>query len=131
MAQEIAEASPGTDIAKPATGWREGPIGRRNVVWGWCAIVLGPTGGSILMAWCFAGPFSAPVPWLESYDSVERRVLRLAHVAMVMIPLINIVLGHELDQIALSAAWKRRASWLGIIAIPGVPLGLFLAGGTG
>src|SRR5258708_3463710 len=106
MAQEIAEASPAAEIAKSSPGWREGPIGRRNVVWGWCAIVLGPGGGSLLMAWCFAGPFPAPVPWLDSYDSVERRVLRLAHVAMVMIPLINIVLGHELDQIALSDKWK-------------------------
>lgn len=136
MTQETAEAAPAADIAQPGAGWREGPIGRRNVVWGWCAIVLGPSVGSILMAWCFganntAGPFPAPFPWLEDYGSVERRMLRLAHVAMVMIPLINIVLGHELDQVALSGRWKRRASWLAALAIPGVPLGLTLAGVSG
>jgi purine-cytosine permease-like protein len=110
----------------PAAGWREGPIGRRNVVWGWCGIVLGPTVGSILMAWCFAGPFPAPVPWLEDYESVERRMLRLAHVAMVMVPLINIVFGHSIDATDLPERWKRRASWLAALAIPGVPLGLTL-----
>ncbi|MHC4392919.1 MAG: hypothetical protein ACYS22_16630 [Planctomycetota bacterium] len=112
--------------AQAQAGWREGPIGRRNTVWGWVCIVLGPLGGSILMAWVFAGPFPSPLDWLEDYASVERRMLRLAHVAMVMIPLINIVFGHEIDGVDLTDKWKQRASWLMVIAIPGVPGGLAL-----
>ena len=79
------------------------------------------------MAWCFAGPFPAPpLEGLDDYGSVQRRMLRLAHVALVMIPLINIVFGKEIDRVALSETWKSRASWLVALAIPGVPLGLML-----
>ncbi|MFC1706502.1 hypothetical protein ACFL59_06715 [Planctomycetota bacterium] len=123
----------GEERAEPAAfasangyGWREGPIGRRNTVWGWCGIVAGPTVGSILMAWVFAGPFLSPLTWLEDYVSVERRMLRLAHVALVMIPLINIVFGHTIDAVALPDRWKRLASWLVALAMPIVPLGMIL-----
>lgn len=122
-----AAGASGPSASAAAPRWPEGPIGRRNTVWGWCGIVLGPTVGSILMAWCFAGPFPAPpLEGWDDYGSVQRRMMRLAHVAMVMIPLINIVFGHEIDQVALSDRWKRRASWLCALAIPGVPLGLAL-----
>jgi hypothetical protein len=125
MEPQVLDAKSAPQTQAPR-GWREGPIGRTNVVWGWCGIVLGPTTGSILMAWCFAGPFPAPLAWLDDYATVERRMLRLAHVALVMIPLINIVFGHEIDQVDLSDTWKRRASRLALLAIPGVPLGLTL-----
>jgi len=121
MTLKTLEAPPAAPCA--ASG---GPVGRRNLVWGWCAIVLGPTVGSILMCWCFAGPFPAPLPWLEDYGSVERRMLRLAHVALVMLPVINILFGREIDHVPLTETWKRRASWLCALAIPGVPFGLML-----
>lgn len=124
MSRELLESPPAAESLEPRAP--EPDFGRRNIVWGWCGIVAGPTVGSILMAWCFAGPFPAPLPWLEDYGSVERRMLRLAHVAMVMIPLINIVFGRELDRADLSPLWKRRASWLCALAIPGVPFGLTL-----
>ncbi|HVJ94568.1 MAG TPA: hypothetical protein VM580_32505 [Labilithrix sp.] len=113
--------------SKPST-WRDGPIGRKNVVWGWCGIVLGPSVGSIMMAWCFSGPFQAPMAQLAEYDSLERRMLRLAHVALVMLPLINIAFGKEIDQVRLSEKWKRHASFLCLQSIIGVPLGLTLGG---
>ncbi len=125
-APPAAAPAPAAPTAADSFSWREGPIGRLNTTLGWCGIVLGPTTGSILMAWCFAGPFPAPVPWLEDYESVERRMLRLAHVALVMIPLINIVFGHSIDRTDLSETWKRRASYLVAFAIPGVPFGLIL-----
>lgn len=113
--------------APPAARPSDEPIfGRRNVMWGWVAIVAGPTVGSILMAWCFAGPFPSPMERLADYEGVERRMLRLAHVAMVMIPLINIVFGGHLDKAVLSPVWKTRASYLALLAIPGVPFGLTL-----
>jgi hypothetical protein len=117
---------PVAPAAAPARAADEPIFGRPNIMWGWVGIVLGPTVGSILMAWCFAGPFPSPMERLADYDGVERRMLRLAHVAMVMIPLINVVFGMHLDRAVLSPVWKRRASTLALIAIPGVPIGLTL-----
>jgi hypothetical protein len=115
-----------SDAAGGGDRWREGPIGRRNVVWGWFGIVLGPLSGSILMAWSFDGPFDVPAI-LGEYDHVNRRVMRLAHVAMLMLPLLNIVYGKEIDFTSLGERWKRIGSWCAIVAMIGVPLGLVLA----
>src|SRR5437870_2282484 len=72
---------PAAPAAAPARAADEPIFGRPNIMWGWVGIVLGPTVGSILMAWCFAGPFPSPMERLADYDGVERRMLRLAHVA--------------------------------------------------
>lgn len=118
----------GTNIDVPVTqgGWPDGPIGRRNVVWGWVTIVCGAISGSVIMAWSFSGPFSPPPGW-DDYVSLSRRLMRLAHVAFFMLPLINIVLGKELDQIALSDRWKNITSWCAIVGMIGIPVGLMLA----
>ncbi len=102
------------------------PIGRRNVVWGWMAMWIGILSGSILMAWSFGGPFPAP-PGFEDYGSLPRRMTRLAHIAQVMLPLINIVIGRELDRVYLSDRWKQICSWCAIVGMVGVPTGLLLA----
>ncbi len=105
----------------------EGPIGRRNVVWGWTTMILGALSGSILMAWSFDGPFPAP-PGFEDYTHVSRRLVRLAHVALFMLPLINVSFGKDIDATSLSDTWKERASWLAIVGMIGIPLGLTLGG---
>ena len=102
-------------------------IGRRNVVWGWATIVLGVVSGAILMSWSFAGPFPTP-PGFHDYADLTRRMVRLAHIAMFMLPLINIALGHDLDSLPLSSKWKQICSWCGLIGMVGVPLGLILGG---
>lgn len=103
----------------------EGPIGRRNVVWGWVAIPVGAISGSILMAWSFAGPFDPP-PGFHDYADLSRRMIRLAHIATFMLPIINILLGKEVDRLHLPERWKEICSWTGIIGMIGIPLGLTL-----
>lgn len=100
-------------------------IGERNVTWGWVTMVLGAVSGSILMAWSFAGPFPPP-PGFEDYTSLPRRLARLAHVALFMLPLINVVLGRELDRLPLSRRSKELTSWFAIVGMIGIPTGLLL-----
>ena len=100
-------------------------IGLRNVTWGWATMVLGVVSGSILMAWSFDGPFAAP-PGFHDYTDLSRRMVRLAHVALFMLPLINVVLGRELDRMPLDDRWKELASWSALVGMFGVPLGLTL-----
>ena len=102
-----------------------GPIGRRNVVWGWVTMLLGATLGTVLMAWSFDGPFPAP-PGFEDYGSLARRLMRLAHVAWFMLPLINIVLGRDVDATALPDGLKQLASWGALASILGIPVGLIV-----
>ena len=104
----------------------EGPIGRRNVVWGWITMLLGASLGTVLMAWSFDGPFPAPSGF-EGYGDLARRLARLAHVAWFMLPLINVVLGRDIDSLALPDLWKNVASISAIVAMFGIPIGLLLA----
>jgi hypothetical protein len=103
----------------------EYPIGRRNIAWGWTCMWLGIVSGSILMAWSFAGPFPAPGGF-EDYGMLSRRMSRLAHIAQIMLPIINILLGRDLDRLPLTTRWKQICSWSAIIGLIGVPLGLYL-----
>jgi hypothetical protein len=109
-------------LSKPAL---EGPLGRRNVVWGWVTIPLGAVSGSILMAWSFAGPFNPP-PGFHDFADLSRRMIRLAHIAVFMLPIINILIGKELDGLNLPKSWKVFCSWSGIVGMIGIPLGLTL-----
>jgi len=63
-----------------------------------------------------------PVPAsLMRYDDLPRRLLRLAHIAGVMLPLINVVVGPWLDRVRLPARAREAASWfllLGAITLP-------------
>jgi len=108
-------------------GWPEGAIGRRNVVWGWIGICSGAISGLIIGGWSFGGVIPPP-PGFENYGDLARRMVRLAHVAMFMLPIINILIGKELDGLALSDTWKRRASTLALVGMIGIPLGLLLGG---
>lgn len=101
------------------------PVGRRNILWGWMTMWLGIASGSILMCWSFAGPFPTP-PGFENYGDLARRMTRLAHIALVMLPFINIAIGRELDRKALSERWKQITSWCAIVGMIGVPVGLLL-----
>ncbi len=101
-------------------------IGQANIIWGWIGIVTGITSGSIIGFWAFAGPLKPPKGH-ESYDSLPRRLTRLAHVAMFMLPLINIVYGEHLDGIAVSESLKILASNSMLVLMVGIPTALMLA----
>ena len=100
-------------------------IGLRNVTWGWATMFLGALSGTILMAWSFNGPFPEP-PGFENYVDLSRRMTRLAHIALFMVPLINIAIGREIDRLRISSVWKEIASWSAIVGMIGIPLGLLL-----
>jgi hypothetical protein len=109
----------------PGAHLAQRPVGRRNLLWGWMTMWIGILSGSILMAWSFDGPFSSPRGF-EDYADLPRRMSRLAHIAQVMLPLINVLIGRELDSLALTDKWKQICSWSAIIGMIGVPLGLYL-----
>jgi hypothetical protein len=102
-------------------------IGQLNIYWGWIWMVLGIASGSLIGMWAFAGPMKAP-PNHREYDSLQRRMVRLAHIAMFMLPLINISYGHHIDLIPLEDSWKTIGSYGMIICMIGVPT--FLIGAS-
>lgn len=100
--------------------------GLLNIHWGWITIVLGITSGSILGLWSFAGPFPTPKGH-HNYTDLPRRLNRLAHIAMFMLPLISIVYGQYIDTIPVSDTLKMLGSYCWLVCMWGVPLFLFLA----
>ena len=100
--------------------------GQLNIYWGWIWMVLGIASGSLIGMYAFAGPFKSPKNH-EDYNSLPRRLVRLAHIAMFMLPLINIAYGHHIDLIPLSETWKVIGSYGMIICMIGVPTLLILA----
>lgn len=99
--------------------------GRRNVLLGLVLLPLGLLGGLALSLFSFV-PLIAPPPGFQSYVDLPRRLMRLAHIAAVMLPLINIVVGRELDALSLSVRLKRAVSWLLLGGAVGLPLALAL-----
>ena len=71
-------------------------------------------------------PVVQPGAALDQYDDLPRRLLRLAHIAAIMLPLINIVFGTWLDRLRLSTAAKEWASRLLLAGAVAVPLALAL-----
>lgn len=101
-------------------------IGNLNIALGWMFMILGITSGSILGMWSFGGPFKTPRNY-ESYDALPRRLTRLAHVALFMLPLINIVYGEHIDHLPLSTSLKETGSYTMIVLMIGIPLFLIMA----
>lgn len=100
--------------------------GELNIHLGWITIVLGIFTGSILGMWSFGGPFKTPRGH-HQYADLPRRMNRLAHIALFMLPIISILLGQYLDAIAVPDIIKLAASYCWVICMWGVPLFLFMA----
>jgi len=68
-----------------------------------------------------------PVPAaLAHYDDLPRRLIRLAHIAAIMLPLINIVLGPWFDRLSLPSPVRETASWLLLAGAAILPAALAL-----
>jgi hypothetical protein len=101
-------------------------IGARNVRGGIALLAGGLVMGLAMSLYAFV-PMVPHVPAsLDQYDDLPRRMLRLAHIAAIMLPLINIVLGGWLDRLDLSPRAKNAVSWLLLVGAAGVPLALAL-----
>jgi len=101
-------------------------MGELNVTFGWLWINGGIISGMIMGLWSFAGPLKCP-PGMEEYSSLRRRFIRLGHVAFIALPILNILLGRELDSMNISDLLKYTASYAMIFTAVGMPLGCFVA----
>lgn len=77
--------------------------------YGWLLILLGFASGAIL------GLFFRREEWLGGYGSFRRRVLRLGHVALVGLGILNILAHGSLSRVRLEA-WELDVARWGFIA---------------
>jgi hypothetical protein len=91
-------------------------IGQINILFGWAWMCFGFIFGMTLGMW------AEGEKWLGGYASLERRYLRLGHVAFIALSIINILYGRELEAVALPVHIKNIGSYLMIFGAAGVPL---------
>jgi hypothetical protein len=98
-------------------------IGARNVKGGLILLPLGILAGLAMSLYAFVPMVTVP-DGLRHYDDLPRRLLRLGHIAAIMLPLLNIAVGSWLDRLSLSLIWKRVASTLLLAGAIFLPLAL-------
>lgn len=76
------------------------PQGRSNIAVSWWMIAIGTAVGAVLGLWSFGGPIPPPVGFVL-YDDLPRRLLRLAHIAAIALPVLNL----------LYVPWMSRSTW--------------------
>jgi hypothetical protein len=76
------------------------PLGRVNIRVAWWMIGASMAMGAVLGLWSFGGPL-APPPGFQALDDVPRRLVRLAHVAAIALPVLNL----------LYVPWMARSRW--------------------
>jgi hypothetical protein len=97
--------------------------GTRNVRGGLILLSVGLAAGLAMSVYAFQPLVPVP-PSLDHYDDLPRRLIRLAHIAAVMLPLINVVVGPWLDRVQLSRRGRETASWLLLLGAVVLPLTL-------
>jgi hypothetical protein len=100
-------------------------IGAKNVKGGFALLSLGLVGGLAMSLYAF-DPLVQPPASMVRYDDLPRRLIRLAHISAVMLPLLNIVMGPWVDRVALSRPAKELASLLLLAGAALLPAALFL-----
>lgn len=88
-----------------------------NAAFGWIWITLGLVSGMAL------GLGFAREHFLGGYGSWTRRLLRLGHIAQVMLGVLNVLFEVSRDRIALGPMWIDAASWgflAGAVLMPAV-----------
>lgn len=86
--------------------------------WGWMA--LGIFVGLIIGMWSFDGPVPTPAS-VGDYNTTGRRLIRLGHVAFIMLPLISMSYAAQIESTSLSLDNKLLAvklCWFGMIGVP-------------
>ncbi|HLY10709.1 MAG TPA: hypothetical protein VKW04_15510 [Planctomycetota bacterium] len=100
-------------------------IGAKNVKGGFVLLSLGLAAGLAMSLYAFE-PLVQPPASLAHYDDLPRRLIRLAHISAIMLPLLNIVLGPWIDRVTLSRPAKEAASLLLLLGGALVPAALAL-----
>lgn len=81
-----------------ATGvWLARRHARPLELWGWFLIVGSMAGGLLVGLFAFGGPLPPP-EFLGEYNTVARRVIRLAHIYSVIFGIVTIFISRELDR---------------------------------
>jgi hypothetical protein len=86
--------------------------------WGWMA--FGIFTGLIIGMWSFEGPVPTP-KIVGNYDDCARRLIRLGHVAFIMLPLISMSYAIHITDTSLTPENKLlgvRMMWFGMIGVP-------------
>ncbi len=65
-------------------------VGAANLGVAWWTIAAGMALGAVLGLWSFGGPL-APPPGFGEFDALPRRLVRLAHIAAVALPVLNLL----------------------------------------
>lgn len=99
--------------------------GARNLRGGLALLAAGLLAGLAMSLYAFE-PIVAPPASLADYDALPRRLLRLAHVAAVMLPLLNIVLAPLVDRVRLGPRGRAAASWMLLAGAATLPAALAL-----
>ena len=106
---------------------KHGLIGARNIKAGLALLALSLVGGLAMSLYAFVPMIRVP-EGLIRYDDLPRRLFRLAHIAAVMLPLLNVIFGLLLDRLRLSVGWKELTSFLLLAGAVGLPLALAAQG---
>jgi len=94
---------------------------------GWASLALGVGTGLVLGLWSFDGPLSVP-RWIGEYGDTSRRLVRLGHIALIGLGILDILLARELPRSRLGPLARRIASVTMIFGNAFLPLALFAAG---
>lgn len=91
-----------------------------NEAFGWCAIAVGLLSGG----WIGLN-FERP-GWLGGYDALPRRMVRLGHIACVMLGVLNIFFEISRPRLALSPWLLSAASASWVVGAVSMPLACWL-----
>ena len=88
----------------------------------WFSILAGALSGMVMGLWSFDGPIPTP-EWIGAYDSLSRRFLRLAHIAMFALGILHFLVARQIAAAPVRPDLDRLALGsmaLGNIAMPAV-----------
>lgn len=101
-----------------------GSPGQSNIVVSWWMIAMGTSAGAVLGLWSFGGPVPPPAGFVV-YDDLPRRLLRLAHIAAIALPVLNLLYVPWMDRSMWN--WRLRARACRLLLFGTVTLPMLLA----
>ena len=72
------------------------------------SMLLGATSGLVIGLWSFGGPLPEPA-WIGGYGDLPRRLIRLAHIALFALGMINLMLARQQAGLDLPSPTRRLA----------------------
>lgn len=82
--------------------------------------------GAVLGIWSFGGPVSPP-PGFQTVDALPRRLIRLAHIAWIALPILNLLYVSWIRESGLRPRTQKWGCGLLLFGTLGLPVGLATA----